>query len=333
VVITSPDAITSSSSSNVTAILYDADGSDRPVRLGEFSLKDLKKHQLLWIDVELDGDAHADELSDVLGLESAKVQDEAGSSDRPRLDVFEDYFRLTLVGLNEEEDRPFRVQALVGDNWVITAHQQSFDLMGSFNGPFKGETRLGQLDGAVFLATLLNWLLNGYYHLVEEVEGRIDELDEKLLTREVDRGELLGELVALRRRITRVRRILAPHRDAFATLAEPESTLTVADSSTTFQRLYTRLEKAIESLDGARDMLVGSFDIAMTQAAQRTNEVVKTLTVLSVLLLPAIVVAGIMGMNFRVPLFDEPNLFWVTIVGMAALAMGTVLVARWRNWI
>jgi magnesium transporter len=336
-VATLPDRDTTRPSAGIRAVLYDADGSDREVEVGDISLDALKKHQLLWVDVQVDGEDGSRALLDPLGLEQSDLERATKAADRPRLDSFDDFFRLTLIGVDEAEDRPFQVHALVGENWVVTAHEPTFDLLASFNGPLKGETDLGELDGAVFLATLVNWLLNGYYHLVEHVEELIDELDEKLLAEDVEKeGEesLLAELVAARRRITRLRRVLAPHRDPFAILAQPDSNaFTPAESAATYQRLYERLEKAIDSLDNAREMLVGSFEILMTQTAQRTNDVVKVLTVVSVLLLPAIVIAGIMGMNFKVDLFNVPGLFWVTIAGMVALAIATLAVVRWRHWI
>jgi magnesium transporter len=322
------------STEGVRAVLYDADGTDREVEIDGLRPADLKAHQLLWVDVEADGDDAIPEIWEWLGLEPDDMERAVGPVDRPRLDAFDDFFRVTVIVVDAEEHRPFGLHALVGDNWVVTAHPPTFDLLGSFNGPLRGETDLGELDGAVFLATLLNWLLNGYFRLLEELEGQIDSLDEKLLTKDVKEDELLTQLVAVRRRITRLRRILAPHRDAFAILAQPDSNaFTPAESSATYQRLYARLEKAIESLDTAREMVLGSFEIFMTRTAQHTNNVVKALTVVSVLLLPAIVVAGIMGMNFRVGLFENPALFWVTIVGMAMLAVTTLVVARWRNWI
>jgi magnesium transporter len=318
----------------VRAVLYDADGSDREVEIDGVRPADLKAHQLLWVDVEVDGNAAIPEIWEWLGLEPADMEKAVGPVDRPRLDAFDDFFRVSVIVVDAEEHRPFGLHALVGDNWVVTAHRPAVDLLASFNGPLRGETDLGEMDGAVFLATLLNWLLNGYYRLLEELEGQIDELDEKLLTKDVKEDELLTQLVGVRRRITRLRRILAPHRDAFAILAQPDSNaFTPAESSATYQRLYARLEKAIESLDTAREMVLGSFEIFMTRTAQHTNNVVKALTVVSVLLLPAIVIAGIMGMNFKVRLFEIPALFWVTVAGMVALAVTTLVVARWRDWI
>jgi Mg2+ and Co2+ transporter CorA len=71
----------------------------------------------------------------------------------------------------------------------------------------------------------------------------------------------------------------------------------------------------------------------MTRTAQRTNDVMRLLTLASVVLLPAVVIAGVMGMNFKVPIFDNPAFFWVVIGVMLALAATTILVARWRRWL
>ena len=64
-------------------------------------------------------------------------------------------------------------------------------------------------------------------------------------------------------------------------------------------------------------MLIGTFDVHMTRTAQRTNDTMRLLTLASVMLLPSVVLAGVMGMNFKVGLFEDPNLFWVVIGIMA----------------
>ena len=80
-------------------------------------------------------------------------------------------------------------------------------------------------------------------------------------------------------------------------------------------------------------MLIGTFDVHMTRTAQRTNDIMRVLTWTSVILLPAVVVAGIMGMNFQVGIFDRAELFWVVIGFMVATAVVTLLIARWRGWL
>ena len=80
-------------------------------------------------------------------------------------------------------------------------------------------------------------------------------------------------------------------------------------------------------------MLIGTFDVHMTRTAQRTNDVMRVLTLASVVLLPAVVVAGVMGMNFKVGFFDDPDSFWIVVGVMIVLAITTIVVARWRRWL
>ena len=87
---------------------------------------------------------------------------------------------------------------------------------------------------------------------------------------------------------------------------------------------------AVEAL---RDGLLGTFDIHMGRVSQRANDVMRILTMLSAVLLPAVVLAGIMGMNFKLGFFDEPANFWVVIGGMAAFAVAILAVARLRHWL
>jgi magnesium transporter len=82
-----------------------------------------------------------------------------------------------------------------------------------------------------------------------------------------------------------------------------------------------------------REMLIGTFDVHMTGMAQRTNDVMRILTLASVVLLPSVVIAGVMGMNFKVGFFDQASLFFVVVAAMVLLALGTVIVARWRRWL
>jgi magnesium transporter len=80
-------------------------------------------------------------------------------------------------------------------------------------------------------------------------------------------------------------------------------------------------------------MLIGTFDVHMTRTAQRTNDIMRILTWTSVILLPAVVVAGIMGMNFQVWVFELTELFWAVIGFMIATAVVTLVIARRRGWL
>jgi magnesium transporter len=87
---------------------------------------------------------------------------------------------------------------------------------------------------------------------------------------------------------------------------------------------------AVEAL---RDGLLGTFDIHMGRVSQRANDVMRTLTILSAVLLPGVVLAGIMGMNFKLGFFDDPSNFWVVIATMAVFAVAILAIGRLRHWL
>ena len=94
-----------------------------------------------------------------------------------------------------------------------------------------------------------------------------------------------------------------------------------------------RLDEAVDAVESARELLIGAFDVYMATSAQRTNDVMKALTILSAILLPAVVLAGVMGMNFKIGFFDSPGNFWLAVGAMVTLAVAVLGIARWRGWI
>jgi Mg2+ and Co2+ transporter CorA len=235
---------------------------------------------------------------------------------------------------NEPDLEPMTLHCLVGPNWVVTLHKGELDLVDEFNKPFHGETRLGDLDGPAFLSLVLDWLLSGYFKIIEGLQGDIDHLDEDLLSKSPDEDAFLDRLQAFRRRVRTLRNTLSAHREVLGMLSHPRSDAVVgAESTGDYQRLEDRLQQAIEAVDTTREMIVGSFDIFMTRTAQTTNDIMKRLTIVSVLLLPAAAIAGIMGMNFKVGIFERPWMFWVTLGLMAVVAGITLLVAKRHDWL
>jgi magnesium transporter len=78
---------------------------------------------------------------------------------------------------------------------------------------------------------------------------------------------------------------------------------------------------------------VGSFGVLIASTGQRTSETMKVLTLASVLILPGTLLAGVMGMNFKLGVFEETAYFWVVMAVMLAVAVLTLAVARVRHWI
>lgn len=326
----------SDSPNTLRAFVYDADGTDGEVALEEIHVDQLGDGQLAWVDLASGDDEALEAVARCFDLCEQTVARIKAPPTRPRLERFERYIHVNVQAVKTAPDGfdPVATDCVAGASWLVTVHHPSLDVVKRFHGPFRSQTELGALDGPAFLANLLDVLLNDYFRVVEELEVSVDELDERLLRDEVDQDDLLRDLIRLRRRITMLRTTLGPHRDVLALVAQPEfQSVATVEPRDHYRRLYDRLERAIESVENAREMVVGSFEVFMTQTAQRTNEVMKVLTLVSVLLLPAGVIAAIMGMNVRTGLYASRYAFAVSIGLMVAMALVTLLVAKRRRWI
>jgi len=313
------------------AILFDRDEvdhldlSDGPPRLG--------RAQLLWVDV----DRGSDDLREVIetfSLDRRTADHLETAEDRP---VFSDHGRYlhvtTCAPTNDEAEVLQTIECVVGESWVVTVHDQSIPVLDEFAARASGSGETGALDGPGFLAALLEWLLGAYTAAFERVEQDLEEFDTHAM-----RGEAVADdievLIEMRQKVGKLRRALAAHRTPLIALTHPELVLLGNDeSSERFERLYHRFEATLQEARDAREAIVGSFDVLIARDGQTTNQIMKVLTLASVILLPGALLAGVMGMNFRVGLFEHETLFWVVIGIIVCVAPVTVLVAKRRRWI
>jgi magnesium transporter len=240
----------------------------------------------------------------------------------------------TYSPCEEEGEDLTALECVVGKNWVITAHDRPLAVLQEFADRVSGSGDTGELDGPAFLATLLEWVLGAYSAAFEEVEQRLEEFDVKAMRGEGKPEEHIERLVSTRREVGVLRRALAAHRSALTALTHPELEALGNDGSgERFESLLTRFEATVQEARDARESTVGSFEVLIARTGHRTNDIMKVLTLTSVILLPGALIAGVMGMNFKVGLFDATWLFYVVLVVIAAIAPVIIGVAKARDWI
>lgn len=324
----------------VRAMLFDADGTDHPVDGDAISLDGLNGHQLLWVDVE-DDDGHADA---VVGELAARLQLGGDAADLlretdvgPQLRNFGDWFLAQAVAVEHQGQLRFGGRGLAivcGRNFVLSLHRGAMPFIDELRERERADSRIGALSAESFTASLLGWLVDSYLQAVTDFEAAVDRLEVSVLASKVHR-ECLPELAQLRRGASRLRRMLAPHRHVFAALARPDFRPDSEHGAERhFRALDQRFERAMDAVENARDLVVGSFELFATRSAERTNDTMRALTFVTVLLGSLAVIAGVLGMNFQAELFQTgARGFWRTIAGMGLISLAAIVVARWRKWI
>ena len=316
------------------AILFDRDQVERLDDLAERP-KRLSRGKLLWVDVDRGSEEDAHRVAEAFGLDSATRECLAGSKDRA---VFKDHGRYIHVTTYAPDDGDggelIALECVVGENWVITAHDDPIPVLEEFAARVSGSGDTGSLDGPGFLAALLEWVLGSYSAAFERVEQRLEEFDIEAMRGDAEGSKDIERLVEMRKQVGKLRRALAAHRSALVSLTHPElEALGDHASSERYQSLLSRFESTVQEARDAREAIVGSFDVLIARGGHRTNEIMKVLTLASVILLPGALIAGVMGMNFKVGLFEEPMLFWAVLAVIVLIAPVTIALAKLWRWV
>ena len=315
------------------AVLFQGDRTKQLSDLGDRPRR-LSGQQLLWVDLEATVEDEAREVVNALGLDKETLEllvepdDHAGFKDYGR------YLHLTAYAPREDVDGKLHaLECVVGANWVVTAHDLPIPVLDDFAARAAGSGDTGSLDGPGFLAALLEWVLGSYTRAFEQIEQDLEEFDVAAM-RGRGSDDDIETLVGMRRQIGVLRRALAAHRFALVALTHPElEALGDSTSGERFSSLFTRYEATVQEARDGREAIVGSFDVLIARAEHQTNRIMKVLTLVSVILLPGSLVAGVMGMNFKVGLFEHPGVFWVIVAAIVAVAPITMAAARVRKWI
>ena len=300
--------------------------------------RNVANDQLLWVDVDsrdagrFAGIAAALEIPDAV---TKQIVDDLG---RATLIRYKAALHLVVEAIEPPDATKGRdeyirreLDILARTNIVVTVHDGPIEALERLQDQVWGDTLIGRLDAGSFVGAIVDTVLTTYFSLIEDIERDIDKLDETAMRNPAE-ASFLVEVLRIRRRVGQLRRTIAPHREALAPLARSDAALDDVLGHS-LPELADRLERVIDAVENARELLVGSFDIYLGGAAHRTNEVMKALTILSAVLLPAVVLAGVMGMNFHMPFFDAAQNFWLVIGAMAMFAVTILAVARWRHWI
>jgi magnesium transporter len=317
--------------------MFETDRQDELLTWEDLFRRRPTDRQLLWVDIT--GDLSQDDagrLADRFELHPRTRRSLVTQGLEPTLALHRGdlHVRIAAEPSDEHPEQAAWLDVIAATNLTITHHGEPIEFLDDVDHRIERDTAVGEISSSAFFAAIVDTSITSYHRAVDAIEDDVDRLDADSLR--LRRRELLEDLVALRRRIARLRTLLADHRSIFAALAAPDVASFVGDPETaaSFKAVSARFDGAMGAVEASREALLGSFDVFMSRTAQRTNEVMKVLTLTTVLLLPGALIAGLLGMNLVVPLpKDDPISFWIVVGAIVLLALSIVVVARRREWL
>jgi len=323
--------------SAVTITLYKGEGACS-LEVAELSACVPRGEELLWVDLCGADDQEVEQIWQALKLGNGSLPT-GPQRTNPRLEKFAGYFLARVVAVLPGQNLNFRGAVLTivaGENFVVTHHADEIDFLADMRAR-QPETvcDIGCLGEASFVAALLDWHLSTYFSAAGLYEVEIERLESRILSDQPPGRSALPQLCALRAAASRLRRMLAPHRVVFDGLSRPDFVPDGAEDVARHLRdLDDRFERALDVVENARELVVGSFQLFSTQTELQTNDRMKLLTFVTVVTGLLAVIAGALGMNFEANFFSlKTEGFWIAVAFMVSLGLLSIFVGRRRGWL
>jgi magnesium transporter len=298
----------------------------------------LAENKRIWIDLERQTPEADALLAEVLKLHPLTIEDIWIERSRPKIDDFDEYLYVIVHGIGSarhDKLETTEIDIVIGPNWLVT-HDPAGLVSDDIGTELDHSARL-LTKGIAWLAhALLDRAVDRYMPVIDQLDAEIEQLENEVLDHA---GTLRGRTVLMRilefkRRLQELRRMSIHQREILLRLSRGEVDEIPAEALPFFRDVYDHFLRINDITEGYRDLVTSALDAYLSVQSNRMNEIMKTLTLMSTVMLPLTFIVGLYGMNFK----HMPELEWVwgypAVLGMMLLVVtGILLWFRHRGWI
>lgn len=298
---------------------------------------------VVWVDLR--GETPDEALSSKHVLENIfkfhhlTIEDCLETRNQPKVEIFADYIYMIVHGVKPDETTSSNfvtkeLDVFLGENFLVTFHAQRFRSVKNVKQHVRDNTFICQRGVAYILHQILDQIVDLYMPIVDDFDESINKLEDRIFLMKKGNNEMLQEIMDLRRSVARLRRISARQMDVLYRMAHGEFPQIPEKLLPFYRDVYDHLLRISDLSESYRDLVSSLFDIHFSVNANRTNEVMKTLTIVSAIILPLSLIAGIYGMNFEnMPELHSPNGYYATLATMLLVTIILLLYFWRKGWI
>jgi magnesium transporter len=287
-----------------------------------------------WVDVSDGSDEEAKSiLEGLFQFHPLAVEDCLAPSDRATIEEYDNYLFLVIHAVTYlgGEMKMEELDLFIGRNFLVTYHRKPLKCVSSTIDRVQKNAPTVARAPDRLTYTLLDFLLEGYAPALEELSGEISDLEKSMLS--TPSGNILGEVMRLKGEAQRMRQVVWPQREMIARLAHGEFKLVRSHMLPYYRDLLDQLVKITSQAENARDSLTNVLQIHLNIQQMQVNHIIKVLTVMATLCMPALVVTSYYGMNiYHWPSLEDPlGWLWVWIITGLSTVVLYIFLKR-RGW-
>ncbi len=300
------------------------------------------KKNIVWVDFLGETDEQVAQaksvLLDIFKFHHLTIEDTLETRNQPKVEAFPDYLFFIVHGIKPETSSANFVtkelDGYLGENYVVTFHDQRFQSIKLVKQQIRTSTFACRRGAAYLLHQIIDQLIDLYMPIVDDFDTVINELEDRVFLMGSSDNLILEEIMDLRRSVARLKRISLRQLDTLYRISHGEFTQIPENILPFYRDVYDHLLRISDLSENYRDLVAGLFDIHFAVGANKTNDIIKFLTIFSAIWLPLSFIAGVYGMNFEnIPELKTRYGYFFTLAVMGLVAVGLLAYFRHKGWI
>ncbi|CAN5398055.1 magnesium/cobalt transporter CorA [soil metagenome] len=297
----------------------------------------------IWVDIGTESGEDKPALDHffvkVLALHPLTVEDLWSERTLPKIEDFDRYLFVLAHAVRRDDDGKIctaEIDIVCGPRFVVTHHDRDSRSVDAVRDELARSSRLLEKGTGWVLHALLDHLVDHYIPVFDELDDVVEKLERDVIAKAGTPAgrKLMGRIFDLKRELQHLRRIVAHQRETLVRLSRGEFAAIPKDAIPFFRDVYDHFARITDLAEGYRELVTQAMEAYLSVQSNRMNEVMKTLTLISTVMLPITFVAGVYGMNFDlIPGMHSPMGFYVCCAVMLAIALAIVGFFRYRKWL
>lgn len=295
-----------------------------------------RKDHFVWLDLQNPQQQDIMLLQEEFQFHPLALEDVARPHQRPKLDSYGNYYFMVFYCISydqvSEELDIQPINLFIGANYLVSVHTGNILAIADTIKRWQENREDFGHDTGALLYALLDTIVDDYFPVIDQLAERLDLIEEQIF--EHFREDALQDVFILKRNLLHMRRIVAPERDVLNVLIRRDVPIFERNTILYLQDVYDHIVRITDSIDTYRDLLSSALDAFLSVQSNRLNQVVKVLTIASIVLMSNALIAGIYGMNFEF----MPELHWrlgypFALGLMVLISAGLILFFRRQKWL
>jgi magnesium transporter len=297
-----------------------------------------------WLDIENPDEKDINQLAEKYKFHPLDIADCLSKNHRSRIDSYPKYnFLILLLPLYNPKDRSIKAaefDIFISNGYIVTMHKGQIDAFNDFFNLFRISPdlrdRYSDKSPERLLYEMINKLFTYCFPIIDHLNQDCDNIEKAIFSGK--ERHMVSEILIIRRNITDIRRIMQVHKNVLKKLiySLKESQLFVIKKTDAyFESLVDNTKEIWDTLENLKERIEALQQTNESQISFRLNDIMRILTIISVITFPVTLLATIFGMNtiHSMPFINNPYGFWVIISIMITIALTMLTIFKKKGWV